>query len=184
MEQNYPVQVRARLDEPLSRWLWLVNGCWRSRTTSCCSSCGSRSPPSPSSRSSDLVHRRYPRSLFGFNLGVLRWSWRVGYYTYSALGTTLPPSASRGAGLPRDAGRRLPPAALPRPGPDQVVAAGDPAVRHRRRVRRRRRLHRSGHTWQADVLSGGLIGLLVCFAAIALLVAGRYPKGLYDFISA
>ena len=23
----------------------------------------------------------------GFDLGVLRWSWRVGYYTYSALGT-------------------------------------------------------------------------------------------------
>ena len=36
--------------------------------------------------------------------------------------------------------------------------------------------------WQADVLSGGLIGLLVCFAAIALLVAGRYPRGLYDFV--
>src|SRR6476646_1791890 len=24
MNQNYPVQVQARLDEPLSRWLWLV----------------------------------------------------------------------------------------------------------------------------------------------------------------
>jgi len=40
----------------------------------------------------------------------------------------------------------------------------------------------SGHAWPADALSGGLIGLLVCFAAIALLVAGRYPKGLYDFV--
>ena len=40
----------------------------------------------------------------------------------------------------------------------------------------------SGHTWQADALSGGLIGLLVFFAAIALLVAGRYPRGLYDFV--
>ena len=40
----------------------------------------------------------------------------------------------------------------------------------------------SGDTWQADALSGGLIGLLVCFAAIALLVAGRYPRGLYDFV--
>jgi hypothetical protein len=36
--------------------------------------------------------------------------------------------------------------------------------------------------WQGDALSGGLIGLLVCFAAITLLVAGRYPRGLYDFI--
>ena len=40
----------------------------------------------------------------------------------------------------------------------------------------------SGHTWQGDAFSGGLIGLLVCFAAIALLVAGRYPRGLYDLI--
>ena len=40
----------------------------------------------------------------------------------------------------------------------------------------------SGETWQADALSGGLIGLLVFFAAIMLLVVGRYPRGLYDFI--
>ena len=40
----------------------------------------------------------------------------------------------------------------------------------------------SGHTWPADILSGGLIGLLVCFAAITLLVAGRYPRGLYNFV--
>ena len=24
MDQSYPVDVRARLDEPLSRWLWIV----------------------------------------------------------------------------------------------------------------------------------------------------------------
>ena len=35
---------------------------------------------------------------------------------------------------------------------------------------------------QGAALSGGLIGLLVCFAAITLPVAGRYPRGLYDFI--
>ena len=31
-------------------------------------------------------------------------------------------------------------------------------------------------------LSGGLIGLLVCFAAITLLFAGRYPRGLYNLV--
>ena len=36
--------------------------------------------------------------------------------------------------------------------------------------------------WQTDVLSGGLIGLLVFFAGITLLFAGRYPRGLYDFV--
>src|ERR1700751_2990122 len=95
MNQSYPVQVRARLDEPLSRWLWLVKWlhalppltvlffCWIAFAA-----------VTIIAFFAILVTGRYPRGLFGFNLGVLRWSWLVGYYTYSALGTDRYPPFS------------------------------------------------------------------------------------------
>jgi uncharacterized protein DUF4389 len=127
---------------------------------------------------------RYPRPLFGFNLGVLRWSWRVGYYTYSALGTdryppfsldenpdypatldvAYPERLSRGLVLVKWWLLAIPQYAI------VTVFAGGAAYTA------------TGGTWQADAFYGGLIGLLVCFVAITLLVAGRYPRGLYHFI--
>src|SRR6266496_785626 len=149
MDQSYPVQVRARLDEPLSRWLWLVKWLlaiphyivlfflWIAFAV-----------VTVIAFFAILFTGRYPRPLFGFNLGVLRWSWRVGYYTYSALGTD-----------------RYPPFSLA--GEPDYPATLDIAYPGR--------------------LSRGLVLvkwwlLAIPQYAIVTVFAGRYPRGLYDFV--
>ena len=131
-----------------------------------------------------LFTGRYPRGLFDFNAGVLRWTWRVGFYSYSALGTdkyppfTLkdvtdyparleveyPESLSRGLVLVKWWLLALPQYLVV-----AVFAGGAWAA-----------WTGAGMNWMWG--SGGLIGLLVLFAGVVLLFTGRYPKPLYDFV--
>ncbi|SBT93424.1 protein of unknown function [Streptomyces sp. DI166] len=171
-----PVRLTAVLDTPLSRWLWLVKWLlalphlvvlvflWIGLVL-----------VSVVAFFAILFTGRYPRPLFDYTVGVLRWSWRVGYYAYGALGTD-----------------RYPPFTL----------ADDPDYPTRFDVAYPERLSRGlvlvkwwllaiPHYMVVAILEGGsrlawfstgLIGLLTLFAGVALAATGRYPRGIFDLV--
>ncbi len=132
-----------------------------------------------------LFTGRYPRGLFEFNVGVLRWSWRVSYYTRGALGTDRYPPLT-----PADV--RHYPAHLRVEYPDRLsrglvlVKWWLLAIPHYLLVG----VFVGGGSWVAwqstnhnlGVAPGGLIGLLELVAAIVLAFTGHYPGGIFDFV--
>ena len=184
--QAYPVRVDASLDAPLSRWLWLVKWVlviphyvvlaflWVGFIVL-----------GAVAMVAIVVTGRYPRAIFEFNVGVLRWTWRVHYYAIGAFGTD-----------------RYPPFTL----------ADDPSYPAHLEVEYPQRLSRglalvkwwllaipqyiivglftgSGlwFAWQYGEQDRGwaglgLIGILAVIAAVVLLVTGRYPEQIFDFV--
>jgi hypothetical protein len=124
-----------------------------------------------------LFTERYPRGIFDFNLGILRWVWRVSFYSYAALGTD-----------------RYPPFTLG-PAPDYPATLD---VEYPERLSRWLVLVKwwllaiphyllisiflgGGPPGPPGPYSGGLVFLLVLIAGFALLFTTRYPPGIFDF---
>lgn len=185
-----PVAVNATLDEPLSPALWLVK--WflaiPHLIVLAFLSVGFVITTFVAGVSI-LFTGVYPRSIFEFNLGVLRWWWRVDYYAFHG-------------GLGTD---RYPPFSLQRE--DDYPATLD--VAYPERLSQGLVLVKwwilaiphylilafllgagvwasSGwpDDWNGDggIWTGGLLGLLVLIAAVILLFTNRYPRPLFALV--
>jgi energy-coupling factor transporter transmembrane protein EcfT len=186
---SHPVRLEGALDSQLSRWLWVVK--WLLAI--------------PHfivlfflfiafvlltivAFFAILFTGRYPRGIFDFNLGVMRWGWRVSFYTYDALGTDRYPPFSMG----------------PEPDYPATLDVVYPEKLSRGLVLVKWWLFAIPHYLVLGIVVGGgllafdrtwdhgghaawhwnpgLISLLVLFAAIALVFTERYPPGIFDFV--
>ncbi len=183
---RYPVRLTGDLSPQLSRGLWLVKWLlavphfvvlaflWFAFAVM-----------SVVAFFSILFTGRYPRAIFDFNVGVLRWTWRVGFYSHSALGTDRYPPftlkdvpdypARLEVAYPESLSRGLVLVkwwllALPHYLVVAVFAGGAWAGFN---------AANDNSGWTS---AGGLIALLVLIAGVVLLFTGRYPKGIFDFV--
>ncbi len=163
----YPLSLRGDLDPGLSRWLWLVK--WLLVIPHCFVLLFlwiAALVLSVVAWFAILFTGRYPRGIFDFNVGVLRWSWRAAFYSYSALGTDrYPPFTLRSVDYP---------AALTVEYPERLS---------RGLVLIKSWLLAIPHHLVVGILKGdGLLGLLVLIAAVVMLVTKRYPQGIFDLV--
>ena len=182
----YPLTVEGALDQPLSRGLWLVKWLlaiphfivlaflWVAFFLL-----------TIVAFFAILFTGQYPRNIFDFNVGVMRWTWRVSFYSYSALGTDrYPPFTLQDVDYPARLNVVYP----------QQLSRGLVLVKwwllaipHYIIVG----VFTSGIVfWTNDWIGGewileaggGIIGILVFIAGLILLFTARYPQGLFDLI--
>lgn len=195
VDRPYPVRVEGRLDPP-SRGLWLVKWLlaiphfivlaflWIAFAV-----------VTLIAGIAILITGRYPRGLFEFNTGVLRWTWRVSYYSYAVLGTdqyppftladvaeyparldvAYPERLSRGLVLIKWWLLIIPHYLIV----SALTGGGSASQVTIQQV--------DGQQWTVvdsgqAAAGGGLLGVLVFIAAVALLFTARYPRGLFDFV--
>ena len=175
MNDRYPARLNGHLDPGVSRWKWLVKWVlvlphvvvlvflWLAAIVM-----------TIVAGFAILFTGHYPRRIFDFNLGVMRWTWRVSFYGLSALATD-----------------RYPPFSLK----EDPTYPADFTVEYPERLSRGLVLVKwwllaLPHYLVVAVFAGGfhmagtsgLIAILVIVAAVVLLVRGQYPESIFDFV--
>ena len=171
----YPVSIKGELSEPPARGWWLLKwllgiphyicllGLWIAYMVVWIIAFFAI-----------LFTTRYPKSLFDFNVGVMRWTWRVGFYSYQALGTDkYPPFTLKSVDYPADLQIEYP----------EKLSRGLVLVKWW--------LLAIPHYIITSVFQGGggegskvpgLANVLAIFAAVALLFTGKYPEDIFKFV--
>lgn len=183
IEHHHPVALQASLDPELSHWKWLIKWIlaiphfivliflWVGFVVL-----------TAVAGVAILFSGRYPRTIFDFNVGVLRWTWRVSYYASSG-------------GLGTD---RYPPFSLDRqPGDLATLDIVYPQRLSRGLVLVKWWLLAIPHYLIVALLIGdigwtnnngtnygpvSLLGIFTLIAGVSLLFTGKYPRPLYDLI--
>ena len=177
----YPVAVAGELQPDLTRWLWLVKWLlaiphyivlaflWLAFAIL-----------TLVAAVAILFTERFPRGIFDFNVGVLRWTWRVWFYSYWANGTDRYPPFTLGEAPDYPAGLEV-------AYPDRLnrwlpLVKWLLAIPHLILVG----VFVGGWGWGAGENWGGwgfagLVGILVVIACVILLFTGRYPPTLFNF---